>query len=177
MARMEDIAAAISIFAIFSPFRVFSQSHHIAKMIIYREKLRKTQTYAKILSHTESTETTEIISFEHGWDGLYGWMILRLQYLFCDFRDFCVTLYLDIAAQYRFSQFFAYSRVFAIPSHRGNDSLSRKTAENTELRENLSHTENTESTEIISFEHGWDGLYGWRILRRNIFSVISVISV
>ena len=24
----------------------------------------------------------------------------------------------------------------------------------------LSHTENTENTEIISFEHGWDGSYG-----------------
>ena len=53
MARMEDIAAAISIFAIFSPFRVFSQSHHIAEMILYCEKLRKTQNYAKIVFHPQ----------------------------------------------------------------------------------------------------------------------------
>ena len=35
MARMEDIAAAISIFAMFSPFRVFSQSHHIAETVLF----------------------------------------------------------------------------------------------------------------------------------------------
>ena len=48
-------------FALFSPFRVFSQFHSsYAEMILYCEKLRKNQTYAKIVSHTESTETTEI---------------------------------------------------------------------------------------------------------------------
>ena len=30
-------------------------------MILYCEKLRKTQTYAKIVSHTESTESTEYL--------------------------------------------------------------------------------------------------------------------
>ena len=50
------------------------------------------------------------------------------------------TNYDDIAAQYRFRIIFAISRIFAIPFLRGNDSLLRKTAENTDLRENfISH--------------------------------------
>ena len=35
------------LFRIFSLFRVFSQSHSYAEMILYREKPRKTQTYAE----------------------------------------------------------------------------------------------------------------------------------
>ena len=63
------------------------------------------------LSHTENTE---IISFEHGLHGLYGWRILRPQYLFCDFRDFCVTFILDIALQYLFRISFVFSGSFGI---------------------------------------------------------------
>jgi hypothetical protein len=51
-----------------------------------------------------------------------------------------VTIILDIAVQYRFRIIFAISRIFGIPFLRGNDSLLRKTAENTDLRENfISH--------------------------------------
>ena len=95
-------------------------------------------------------------------------MILRRNIFFCDFCDFCVTIILDIAAQYRFSHYFAFSRIFAIPSHRGNGLIfyREKTAENTDLRENyISHRKHR----IFIFEHGLHGLYGFLILRRNIF--------
>jgi len=76
-------------------------------------------------------------------------MILRRNIFFCDFCDFCVTIILDIAAQYRFRMFSPF-RTF---SH----SLSY--AEMILTAKILSRTENTENTEIISFEHGWNGFH------------------
>ena len=72
---------------------------------------------AKTKSHTESTENTDNF--------------------FSTTNCTNFTNYDDIAAQYRFCIIFAISRIFAIPFLRANDSLLRKTAENTDLRENF----------------------------------------
>ena len=112
-----------------------------------REKLRLTRKFYL----TQKTQKTQKLFFEHGCHGSYGWRILLLQYLFCDFRDFCVTLSYYCAQQYRFSHLFAFSRIFAIPSHRANEKIfNREKARKIQTyAKTLSHTENTENTEII----------------------------
>ena len=75
------------LFRIFSLFRVFSQSHSHAEMILYREKPRKTQTYARRLSHFNHRKHRNL-HYEHGFRGFRGFLILRPQYPFCGFRDF-----------------------------------------------------------------------------------------
>ena len=85
-------------------------------------------------------------------------------------------IYSDIALQYLFRIIFAISRIFAIPFPRGNDSLSRKATKNTDLREKLSHTESTESTEIFITNTDFADFADFWYCTSNILSVVSVIS-
>ena len=147
-----------------------------------------------------------IFIFEHGLHGLYGFLILRCNIFFCDFCDFCVTIiflaegtflshtententeiiYFSntdgtdggyCARNIHFRNIFAFSRIFAIPSHRGNGLIiyREKLQKIQTYAKIIFHTENTENTEIIYFSNtdGTDGTDGG-YCGCNILSVIS----
>ena len=91
MARMEDIATQYLFRNIFTFSRVFAIPNYPLDPGNPWSS-HTTQMGRFYISHRKHRKHRNYLFLEHGWYGWHGWRILRLQYLFCDFRDFCVTI-------------------------------------------------------------------------------------